>query len=586
MERIFTCLLLLFIARTSQACYADFSFNHGCTGDTVFFHAMDGFAAYSWDYGDTASGAVNVSHEQAGYHVYTTPGDYYVTLFVNVGAEWDYRTNLIHIGNNCFQAAFDALCSTSLHVNFYDRSYGHHGSQVWNFGDPASGIYNTDTNAIGVHQFTAEGNYVITYIIMDGLEADTIQQSITVDSTCTSAVITNATVVANCVNTPITIYASYSPSVTNQFWNFGDPASGIANFSTDAQPVHTFSAPGNYLITMIYTDGTFTDTLTKMLPVIDCSVWPGDANGDGEVNAEDIFPIGLYYSQHGPQRNAATTTWTGQACTSWFETNGFGNIMYLQDVVDMKMADCNGDSTINSSDIAAIQANYGRKHRSRNNNSAMLVHSPTDPTLAVHLSSSTIVAGGTITATISLGDAVTSSGFVYGGSLSLLFNPALVDTSIPVSFNLGWLDSTGTNMLMFCNGDVPGGKIDLAFVKKNHISESGYGPVATITFHTKSTASGNFDLQIAPNAKIFNSNIGNWGGSGNIEAFRTMYLQNASATIQASTGIDQLSDKGIIIYPNPSNGLLFIGHPTFNQQLTIEVFNALGQKFMELLHQA
>lgn len=575
MKKIFTTLAILLFAYASRACYADYTYNNACVGDTVFFHALDGFAAYSWDYGDSTSGVANVSHDVNGYHVYTAPGDYYVTLFVNIGAEWDYRTNVIHIGSTCFDAGFETQCSSLLYVSFADRSYGTHSSQVWDFGDAASGVLNTDTNVAPTHQFTAEGNYVITYIISDGVQSDTLTGSINVDSTCTTAYVPNFTAAMNCVNDTVKIYASYSAGVTNVFWDFNDPASGIGNYSTALQPSHVYSAPGNYLVTLIYTDGITTDTVKKMLPVMDCSVWPGDANCDGEVNGEDIFPLGIYFSQHGPRRNAASSNWSAQACNSW-NSNGW-SYMYLQDLVDMKMADCNGDSTINALDVNTIQTNYGRKHTSRNNRSTMLIHSANDPTLAVQLANGTVNAGSDIVATISLGTSAVPSGMVYGGSFTLLFDASKVDANATVSFSLGWLDSTGNSMITFMHETYSDGKLEIAFVKTNNQSQAGYGPIATVTFHTKSTASGTFDLQIDGTAKLFNTNQFS-GSGGNQEVFRDMYLQGATATINNATGIAAVTKSAVSIYPNPSNGWIFIQHEKMNEPLQLEMFNTLGEK--------
>ncbi len=574
MKRIFTTLAILLFAYASRACYADYTYNNACVGDTVFFHALDGFAVYSWDYGDTASGVANVSHDVNGYHVYTTPGDYYVTLFVNIGAEWDYRTNVIHIGSTCFDAGFETQCSSLLYVSFTDRSYGTHSSQVWDFGDVASGVLNTDTNASPTHRFTAEGNYVITYIISDGVQSDTLTGSINVDSTCTTAYVPNFTAAMNCVNDTVKIYASFSAGVTNVFWDFADPASGIANYSTALQPSHVYSAPGNYLVTLIYSDGITTDTVKKMLPVMDCSVWPGDANCDGEVNGEDIFPLGIYFSQHGPQRNGASSNWSGQACNSW-NSNGW-TYMYLQDLVDTKMADCNGDSTINALDVNTIQTNYGRKHTNRNNRTDMIAHLSTSRTLSVQFQNSTVSAGGDIVAIISLDHATIPSRF-YGGSLTLLYDAAKVDANALVNFNLTWLDSAGNNLITFYHETYSDGKLEIAFVKTNLISESGYGPIATVTFHTKSTASGAFDLQIDGTAKLFNTNQFN-GSGGNQEVFMDMYLQGATATINNATGVADLKKNEISIYPNPSNGWIFIQHEKINESLQMEMFNTLGEK--------
>jgi gliding motility-associated-like protein len=54
-------------------------------------------------------------------------------------------------------------------------------------------------------------------------------------------------------------------------WNFGDPASGLNNTSTQEFPPHTYSAPGNYTLTLIVNRNTpCADTATALV-----RVWPG-----------------------------------------------------------------------------------------------------------------------------------------------------------------------------------------------------------------------------------------------------------------------------------------------------------------------
>ena len=43
-------------------------------------------------------------------------------------------------------------------------------------------------------------------------------------------------------------------TIASYAWNFGDPASGVANTSTLGNPVHTYSAPGTYTASLIVTD--------------------------------------------------------------------------------------------------------------------------------------------------------------------------------------------------------------------------------------------------------------------------------------------------------------------------------------------
>src|SRR5664279_5027590 len=82
---LLTILLLVGINQQSKACYANFTHTNACVGDTVWFYALDLNAVHSWDFGDTTSGNPNTAYDDTVFHIYTTPGTYYVTHFDNIG---------------------------------------------------------------------------------------------------------------------------------------------------------------------------------------------------------------------------------------------------------------------------------------------------------------------------------------------------------------------------------------------------------------------------------------------------------------------------------------------------------------------
>jgi gliding motility-associated-like protein len=55
--------------------------------------------------------------------------------------------------------------------------------------------------------------------------------------------------------------------VNSVLWNFGDPASGAANTSTDFSPYHIFSAPGSFDVTLIRNLSAYSDTVTQQITI-------------------------------------------------------------------------------------------------------------------------------------------------------------------------------------------------------------------------------------------------------------------------------------------------------------------------------
>ncbi|MGV8113343.1 MAG: gliding motility-associated C-terminal domain-containing protein [Lentimicrobium sp.] len=62
----------------------------------------------------------------------------------------------------------------------------------------------------------------------------------------------------SCEGDTIKFDSRFSPAPVSWLWNFGDPASGAANTSSDADPRHIYSAPGEYevSVTVVFPNGT------------------------------------------------------------------------------------------------------------------------------------------------------------------------------------------------------------------------------------------------------------------------------------------------------------------------------------------
>ncbi|MCF6182711.1 MAG: PKD domain-containing protein, partial [Lutibacter sp.] len=56
------------------------NFNNLCYGDTTQFTLTDTVDSVVWDFGDAASGVNNTSTAIVPTHIFTSPGDYTVTV--------------------------------------------------------------------------------------------------------------------------------------------------------------------------------------------------------------------------------------------------------------------------------------------------------------------------------------------------------------------------------------------------------------------------------------------------------------------------------------------------------------------------
>ncbi len=85
---------------------------------------------------------------------------------------------------------------------------------------------------------------------------------------------------------------------------------------------------------------------------VDNCVWPGDANGDGNVNVRDLLTIGRYMGKTGEPRDASPygESFDGVQVSAWVDNQINGK--------SVGFADANGDGIISTDDIDAVSDNY------------------------------------------------------------------------------------------------------------------------------------------------------------------------------------------------------------------------------------
>lgn len=137
----------------------------------------------------------------------------------------------------------------------------------------------------------------------------------------------NASFTYSCINNNTVDFTNTSTLCPNADWDFGDPASGAGNTSTQANPTHVFSAPGKYIITLNATGpgnapSTYKDSLyiLGLTPsVILNNNCFGDNNGSATVSVIPVAAGPFSYSWNTvPMQN--TQTATGLATGSYIVT--------------------------------------------------------------------------------------------------------------------------------------------------------------------------------------------------------------------------------------------------------------------------
>lgn len=194
---------------------------------------------HAWTFGDAASAAV----EQPGAHTYATWGDYTIRLVVSNAFCSDTATQVVVIVPPLPTAGFlgQGEGCAPLTVSFTNTSWQAFTYQ-WNFGDGGTSTADNPT-----YVFNQPGTYSVT-LTATGINGNTSTlvkvDSVVVHPRATAFfVLQPAEVVVP--SQPVFVY-NLSTNATSFAWDFGDGTT-----STAFAPVHYYSAPGSYDVTLV-----------------------------------------------------------------------------------------------------------------------------------------------------------------------------------------------------------------------------------------------------------------------------------------------------------------------------------------------
>lgn len=245
---------------------AAFNVTTVCEGNpTVFTDASipaagDPIVSWSWNF---AGGNPATSTSQNPSVTYP-PGNYTATLTVTSQAGCTSTATMPVVVNPKPVANLDGnnVCFNNA-TTFTDLSIGNNTitSWNWNFGNN-----NTSTAQNPSHTYSSPGTYTVTLIVTNNYGCM---------DTNTTTVVVNPLPIANFSSTTVcfgnpTCFTDLSSittgNITTWSWNFGDPNSGPQNISNQQNPCHTFTAPGNYQVTLTVTSDSLCQS-TTILPV-------------------------------------------------------------------------------------------------------------------------------------------------------------------------------------------------------------------------------------------------------------------------------------------------------------------------------
>lgn len=241
-----------------------------CMGDSIQFKfsTNDTLTNFVWRFDNST-----FSNLDSPTHVYTSAGLYNVQLITSnkCFSDTDYvaitiknstaLNSRITSGNNvqiCLGSSFNFIANSD------DVNARYH----WDFG---VNLLNSDTSILRTpsYNYPIAGNYRVRLIVQNDCGIDTLY----VDVEVIQSVPFNNNIILNnttfCKNSSYVFDASYLSNQHVYEWDFGDPASGLNNYSNAMSASHTFSNAGSYLIKCIVSDACKTDTDTIRINVIE-----------------------------------------------------------------------------------------------------------------------------------------------------------------------------------------------------------------------------------------------------------------------------------------------------------------------------
>lgn len=142
----------------------------------------------------------------------------------------------------------------------------------WNFGDIANGINNTSNAFNPSHQFTSFGNYTVMATIEATCGTFTDTANVSIINSNSSPCTGSTSIIDSCASRQTRFQLNSIYPVISVEWNFNDPSSETLNTSTSINPNHQFKNSGTYNVRVIVNFKCRTDTLYKIIEIINCDI--------------------------------------------------------------------------------------------------------------------------------------------------------------------------------------------------------------------------------------------------------------------------------------------------------------------------
>jgi hypothetical protein len=291
-------------------------------------------------------------------------------------------------------------------------------------------------------------------------------------------------------------------------------------------------------------------TIDEVAGVVYAANYPGDADNNGQVRADDVLPLGFFYGENGEPREEAL-----QGC-NWQLNNRIP-----WDNFRATYADCNGDGTVNSEDILCLGYNYNKK--TPINKSQSILKSVSSAILSIRPlpNISQLHAGDEVDVTINIENGCD----ITGTSFDLLWNPDQMEIEGNNYLMPG--EIWESNPLLVKKLDADQGRIEIGISNKQGKTLLNDGSVIGIKMRLKKP-----DI---PGLSIDNPIGMNYRGEK---------VQLLATSLLTTNSITATPDAKLRSFPNPFSGITQIQFTIADQQkCSLNVYNSLGQLVCSLV---
>ena len=287
------------------------------------------------------------------------------------------------------------------------------------------------------------------------------------------------------------------------------------------------------------------------------SVWPGDADRNGEVDHKDIFPIGLAYGKAGQPRKIQSTEWKAQVAQLW-ATN------LPQRPVDLSNVDADGNGQISAGDTSALTANWRKKHADGIPN--VLESEIREEGVNLFFQGDTLYTGPGQWLPVALGSKEQLAENVYGIAFTIAYDPAQIkEHELSFLTENSWLGTLGKDLLVFQHNDPAAGKLDVALVRIDGRNRTGQGVIGKVkvtiedlVFNLREGNENKLKLQIQEVQLISNAN-------------KSIPVNPLNSPPVVKTNVvskvqDRLIAHQVRLFPQPATDQLFVEYGSLQVQ--------------------